>query len=411
MDVSRRNGAKPKILVTDAGRGCAIAILRSLGRKGYRLVAADGDPGSLGYFSRYAHESATYPLPESDPDAFCEFLLETVRRRGVDLVIPVTDLVIQPLAQARAAFEPYTRLAIPDPERLRVVTDKDATVALARKLGVPVPKTYTVNTVAEALAHAADLGWPVVLKPHISRLLRPGERIEKYSVSYAGDAESLREHMARLEGRCAVLLQRYLHGVGHGVELLLHEGEPLAAFQHKRLREIPVTGGPSAYRESVRLDPELFKHAVRLLQAVGWTGLAMVEFKVGQGRAELMEINGRIWGSLPLAVASGVDFPAMLAQLYLEGAEGLPRQLDSNYKIGLRCRDLGRDLMWMYQVLRGLQKHPCLPMPRRREAVGAFLSLFNPRNKFDLLTLEDPLPGLAELPRIYQKFKRKRQES
>ena len=134
----------------------------------------------------------------------------------------------------------------------------------------------------------------------------------------------------------------------------------------------------------------------------------MVEFKVGESRAELMEINGRVWGSLPLAVASGVDFPALLADVYMNGADSIRPNLNSNYQLGLRCRDLGRDMMWMFSVITRKQKYPFLKMPGRAQAISAFLSLFNPRNKFDLLTISDPLPGLVDLPRIYQKFLTKR---
>lgn len=405
--MSKTNGAMPKILVMDAGRGSAIAIIRSLGRHGYRVVAADSDEESLGFRSRYAKETLVYPAPEKDPDAYCARILEEVKARGVALVIPATDLTMQPLRTARKDFAPLTKLAIAEDEHLEAVTNKDKTVKLARELGVPVPKTYTVSTAEDALARAEELGWPVVLKPHISRMLKEGEGIEKFSVTYANDPEELRRLMLRFEGNCSVLLQRYLHGTGYGVELLMHRGEPIAAFEHKRLREIPITGGPSSYRQSVALHKELYDYSVRLLGAIKWTGLAMVEFKVGDSRTELMEINGRVWGSLPLAVASGVDFPGMLAQLYLQGADSIPKQLNSEYKINLKCRDLGRDLMWMYSVLARRQKYPFLGMPQRSQALSAFLSLFNPANKFDLLSLDDPIPGLIDLPRIYTKFRRK----
>lgn len=403
-----RNGNQPKILVTDASRGSAVAIIRSLGRKGYHVVAADSNSKSLGFRSRYAHESIVYPAPETHPDEFCDTVLQAVESHSVDLIIPVTDLTQQPLAHARAQFDGKCKLAIASQEALEVVTDKDKTVELAQQLSVPVPKTFTVYSVAEAQAIADELGWPVVLKPQISRLLREGEGIEKYKVTYAGNPQELAETMGELEGRCAVLLQRYLPGEGHGVELLLHEGRPLAAFQHHRLREVPVTGGPSSYRESFLLDPQLYDYSVRMMQALRWTGLAMVEFKVGEGRAELMEINGRVWGSLPLAVASGMNFPALLAQLHFEGPTAIKPKLNSNYKIGLKCRDLGRDFSWMVKVLAQQRQHKYLKFPGRGQAIAAFLGLFNPRNKFDLLCWDDPLPGLLEVPMIFRKFRQKK---
>jgi predicted ATP-grasp superfamily ATP-dependent carboligase len=408
--MSSLNGKSPTILVTDAGRGSAIAVIRSLGRKSYRVIAADADAKSIGFRSRYAHERLVYPAPEAKPQEFCDCLLKTVKAKGVDLIIPVTDLAGQPLARARRAFSEITRLALPDDTMLKVVTDKDKTWQLAKELGVPVPETYVVESAKEALEVSARLGWPLVLKPQSSRKLREGNRIDSFKVTYAADADDLNQQMQALEGRCSVLLQRYCPGVGHGVELLMSEGKPLAAFQHKRLRELPITGGPSAYRESVRLDSDLYDYSLRLLQALRWTGLAMVEFKVGAAGPMLMEINGRIWGSIPLAVRSGMDFPALLAELYLHGPDMIKPQLQSNYQIGVRCRDLQRDLMWITNVLMQRRKYKFLEIPSRKRAVLAMLGLFNPRRKFDLLTLNDPLPGLAELPRIVKKFRSKMQD-
>ena len=199
-------------------------------------------------------------------------------------------------------------------------------------------------------------------------------------------------------------MQQYLRGTGLGIELLLSGGRPLAAFAHKRLHEVPLTGGVSSFRESVPLDATLYDHALRLLGELRWTGLAMVEFKVGATRTELMEINGRVWGSLPLAVASGMDFPALLAQLHLAGEAAIVPRLGAAYRVGVRCRDLKRDLIWITSVLAHRQPYPYLSTPTRTEGLLACLGLFNLRSKQDLLTLDDPFPGLWELPAIFRKF-------
>lgn len=408
--MTQLNGKSQTVLVTDAGRGSAIAVIRSLGRKGYHVIAADADPQSIGFYSRYAHERLVYPAPEAKPQEFCDCLLEMVKTKHVDLIIPVTDLAGQPLARARQTFTAITKLALPDDDMLKVVTDKDKTWQLAKQHGVPVPETFVVETAKEALEVAERLGWPLVVKPQSSRKLREGNRIDSFKVTYAADAADLKKQMQDLEGRCSVLLQQYCPGVGHGVELLMSEGKPLAAFQHRRRRELPITGGPSAYREGVKLDPDLYDYSLRLLQAIRWTGLAMVEFKVGKLGPKLMEINGRIWGSIPLAVTSGMDFPALLAALFLHGPDVIKPQLNSNYKIGVRCRDLQRDLMWIANVFMQRRKYKFLEIPSRKRAVLAMLGLLNPRRKFDLLTLNDPAPGLKELPRIIKKFRSKMQD-
>jgi len=401
-------GGARRVLVTDAGRGSAISIIRSLGRRGWHVVAADADPQSPGFHSRYTAGRIVYPPPERDAKAAVDRLLRAARDHRVDLLIPVTDEVLLPLSAAREAFAGICALALPEPDALAVAEDKAATLELAARLGVPTPRSCLVETVPEALASAADIGLPLVVKPAASRLRRTDGTIESFTVSYADTPERLVAAVGRLEGRCPILLQEYCPGEGHGVELLLDRGRPLAAFQHRRLREVPLTGGASSCRESVALDLVLFDHAVRMLSDLRWTGLAMVEFKVGPAGPRLMEVNPRIWGSLPLAVRCGVDFPASLAALALDGASAaVPPLVPSTYPVGVRLHNLDLEVVWILSVLAGRRRYPFLPIPPRRAAVNAALELVRPGVAFDVQSLSDPGPGLADIARIARRIGRK----
>jgi predicted ATP-grasp superfamily ATP-dependent carboligase len=402
-----KNNHDTKVLVTDAGRGCSIATIRSLGRAGYKVIAADANPRSIGFQSRFVYDKVVYPPPASAPQEFIEFLSKTAVLKELDLIIPITEFEIEPLIGARESIERVTRIALSDNESLAFVTDKSKTLQLAKKLGIPIPETRIVNNATEALKCTDQLTWPIVLKPQSSKKLCTENKIESFAVTYAGSPDELRKAMQQFEGKCAILLQSYHKGVGYGIELLMHMGEPIAAFAHKRLREFPITGGPSSYRESVELDSELYAYSLSLLKELKWTGLAMVEFKVNGSDAVLIEINGRVWGSLPLAVVSGVNFPLLLTKLFLDGPDSLRPQLDGNYKVGLRCRDLQRDLMWIGCVLSQKQRYPFFKMPSRMQALQAMLGMFNPMRKFDLFCLDDPKPGMAEIPRIVKKFREK----
>jgi predicted ATP-grasp superfamily ATP-dependent carboligase len=398
-----------RILVTDTSRGSAITIIRSLGRRGWQVIAADSNPNSLGFRSRYVHETLVYPPPDTDAKGMAAALLKAVEERRVDLLIPVTDAVILPVIEQRNAFERFCKVAIPDDiESLGIVTDKLKTLELANSLGVPTPRTKLVDTAAEALEAAEEIGFPLVLKPQSSRLYT-GQSSEGFNVTYAENPDDLVMKMGRFEGRCPVLLQEYYIGTGHGVELLTWKGEPLAAFEHKRLREIPISGGASSFREGVPLDSARYDYATRLLKAIKWTGLAMVEFKVGSQGPKLMEINGRIWGSLPLAVHSGVDFPAMLVDVYLNDKR--PNGVNNTYKVGVRSRNLELDMLWIASVMAGQKRYPFMQMPSRMQAVAAFLGLFNPTYKFDILSWEDPRPGMAEIPKVIRKLTSKVKDS
>jgi predicted ATP-grasp superfamily ATP-dependent carboligase len=89
---------------------------------------------------------------------------------------------------------------------------------------------------------------------------------------------------------------------------------------HKRIRELYVMGGPSTCAESV-YDSKLMDYGLRILKALKWHGVAMVEFKKDStdGTFKLMEINPKFWGSLDLAIASSVNFPYLLYKMTIDG--------------------------------------------------------------------------------------------
>ena len=121
----------PSILVTDAARGSSVSIIRSLGRRGFRVVAADSVPRSPGFYSRYTTERLVYPDPAKAPDELVDTLLRAVRELRIDLVIPVTDEVILPLSRARESFAGVALLAIPDEPARETAADKLETIRLA----------------------------------------------------------------------------------------------------------------------------------------------------------------------------------------------------------------------------------------------------------------------------------------
>jgi predicted ATP-grasp superfamily ATP-dependent carboligase len=141
-------------------------------------------------------------------------------------------------------------------------------------------------------------------------------------VRYCSDAGQVREAVVNMlqeldQDGVGVLVQEFIEGPGHGFFALMHHGRPLRIFMHKRLREYPPAGGPST-AAAAYYSPRLEELGVKLLSALDWNGVAMVEFKFDVHRRDfvLMEINGRFWGSLELALCSGVNFGRDLIRLY-----------------------------------------------------------------------------------------------
>lgn len=397
----------PTVLVTDASRGSAITIIRSLSKMGWTVVAADATRRSLGFRSRHAHHRFVYPSPSAEPEAYVTALCEAVSRYAVDLLIPIADETILPLARARIRFAGQCRLAIAGDKALQAVTDKQVTLDLCEELGIPVPETYVAYSVEEAQEVAHLLPWPIVVKAQRSRRLVSGAGVQNTGpVGYANSVKQLIDQAERLIQHGPVLLQGYQPGTGQGVEMLAYEGRPLAIFQHRRLAEVPITGGASAWRESVPLNPTLVEYSRRLVEALNWTGLIMVEFKVNETDAVLMEVNGRVWGSLPLAVHSGMDFPARLAELYLNGSPP-PEPPATDYRRGVRASNLELMAVWFAQVLRKRRRYPFIPQPGRRDALRALLGMFGRRQKFDVQSWSDPLPGLFQIGHTLTHLSRK----
>jgi predicted ATP-grasp superfamily ATP-dependent carboligase len=141
-----------------------------------------------------------------------------------------------------------------------------------------------------------------------------------------------------------------VQGVGYGVGVLAdYSSNPIALFMHKRLHEYPVTGGTSTLRVSA-WSRKLAEYSIKLLREMNWQGIAMVEFKLDKknGSANLIEVNGRFWGSLPLAINAGVDFPYLLYKMIV----GKDTFTVKGYKLGLTERWLiPGDLLWLFDSL------------------------------------------------------------
>jgi predicted ATP-grasp superfamily ATP-dependent carboligase len=212
-----------------------------------------------------------------------------------------------------------------------------------------------------------DLPYPLILKPGKSWVFYQ-KQWRRAAVRVANDVDEAKEILASYWAFKAhpFMLQQCVEGEGAGVFAIYNQGKPLALFAHRRLREKPPSGGVSVLSESAEVDPALAVPAQKLLDNVGWHGVAMVEFKVSpDGTPYLMEINTRFWGSLQLAIDAGVDFPYLLYKITC----GEPTESIDNYKTGIKLRWLLGDLDNLYLNLRDRQ----LPMTKKLLAILTFL--------------------------------------
>lgn len=302
------------VVITDGEQRAALAVVRSLGRAGWQCAVTAVSGGSLAGSSRYCAEELVLPDPARYPDDYAAALVRHANALGARLLIPVTEASVFAVLKYRDDIT----AAVPFPEAsaVRAICNKQHLLNTARELGIRVPRQREIRSKADAAGIAFE--GPAVIKPHRSVVeTQDGSRI-KLTVKRARTADELRSGLAGLpESAFPVLLQEMIQGPGVGHFVLLHEGEIWARFAHRRLREKPPWGGVSVLRQSEPIDGTLFAKSVALLRRYDWDGVAMIEYKIDQatGEAVLMEVNGRFWGSLQLAIDAGVDFPALLASL------------------------------------------------------------------------------------------------
>jgi predicted ATP-grasp superfamily ATP-dependent carboligase len=366
------------VFVTDGNQRSALAIVRTLGRRGMTVIVGDEQPVSLASASRHCAHRITYPSPYAHREAFERFLLDFVAREHVDVLLPVTDVTTHSVCALQDRLEVHTALAVPPLDAFEIVTHKGRLMEYAASLAVPVPRTHCVDGL-ESLERVVDrVEYPAVVKPVRSRL-RTEDGWVPGRVHYAGSPQELRTLYRDHEYLAAhpSLIQQRIAGAGIGVFVLFDRGQLVADFAHRRLREKPPTGGVSVLCESEPVADSLRDHAIRMLGPLGWHGVAMLEYKqdLRTGECFLIEVNGRFWGSLQLAVDAGMDFPALACELAL----GHRPQVLQPYKLGVRSRWLLGDFDHLLLRLFTTDRSSELPasVPSRLRTLRDFITCAN----------------------------------
>lgn len=370
-----------KVLVTDGSNRVALAVVRALGQAGARVTVVEQERFARrtppAFVSRFAARRKVLPSLDKG-DAFLDAL--AAEARDADVLLPVSTNVLLACARARGRFP--ARLPVPPVATLQRANNKSSVLAVARKAGVPVPVSYDPESEEELEEVLSTVRYPAIakLRDDEGTYLAPGDR---YVI--ARTADELRAGYRKLHRvRTFPVVQELLVGDGYGVGILAREGRVLASFCHRRVREYPISGGPSAVCESVR-DDRLAGYAESLVRELGWTGVAMAEFKKADDY-RLLEVNPRFWGSLPLATRAGVNFPHLLCRMAT--GEDLPPA--PAYREGVKLRFLALDFSAAWSAL-------AAPERRGRYVRGFFRDLLDLGVKDGIFETNDLRPSATYL--------------
>ncbi len=388
------------MLVTDGDQRASLAATRSLVSAGYIVYVAASGRTSLAGASRGARPVTVAADPLREPEAYAREIAALAERVGARILLPATDPSVDAVLRHRSSFGRKVMLPLPSLEAYQRASDKVAMASLARSSGLGVATSITIASPDELHLLADFPHYPAALKPHASVVEGEGGSRRKLGVRIVetpGEALALARRLPA--AAFPVMLQQRVHGPGEGVFLLRWNGTVITEFAHRRLREIPPSGGVSVYRESIAVDPDLSAAARRMFEALDWQGVAMVECKrdLASGRHMFMEINGRLWGSLQLAIDAGVDFPALLVALAL----GRPISGPASYRVGVRTRWFWGEMDHIYARFRrrNATLHLDHTAPSRLAAVAALFRHRPGRDHWEIARWSDPGPFLLETRR------------
>jgi predicted ATP-grasp superfamily ATP-dependent carboligase len=373
----------PEMLVANN----VLSAIRSMGREGYEItVAFPGEPSKWRWVvklgSRFAEDIVMIHSPHAVPDQFIEDILYLVEEQAFDVLLPFTHASVLPISYHKDVLSRHVHVPFPDYLILRQAHDKLTTATIARSLDIPIPVTFHPKNVDELEALREHLPFPCLVKARqgcgVGDTIRFAKNFEELKSGY--EAINSQPSLPPVNNYSRPIIQEYVPGQIHDAVFLYANGQCKAALTQERVITYPVEGGPGAINRTTH-DPILRKLGQRLLDRLSWHGPAQVEFRLDprDNKYKLLEINPKFWGTLPLAIAAGINFPEMACRLAYHG--DVETQFD--YRVGVYYRGL------FPTELQTLVQDP--------GRLGEFLRYFLRPNTHYGLDLRDPFPDLFRL--------------
>jgi predicted ATP-grasp superfamily ATP-dependent carboligase len=393
--------AHPPAILLGADTPIGLTIIRDLGEHGVPVHAIARSRKGIGLYSRWTTRGYLRP---PDDDATIELLNRIAAEQDARYLLAVSegDLLFIRSAADRGRLVGLQAL-VPAAAQLAIVGDKAATYAVAQEIGVPVPATWQPRSGPATDEPPEELTFPCVLKwsnpEGVGRALS-ARGIELLKAEYCYDRAELVRALARYAPYSHYpLVQAFCPGSGLGHMIFLDRGEALLRLQHRRISEWPPEGGTSTVCESLPLsiNAELLAKSEALLRRIGWQGAAMVEYRLDAriGRAALMEVNGRFWGSLPLAYHAGVPFG-----WYTYAVLGLGVRPDPPpYRAGVRCRYMIPETRRLFTLMHqhGRTQNRALSFSVTGEMIDYIRQFFSPSSRYFVFTFSDPRPFFTDM--------------
>jgi predicted ATP-grasp superfamily ATP-dependent carboligase len=362
-------------------------MVRALQAAGYAPWLAADKPGTYAARSRVTAGTVSVHDPELDSERFVREVAAAAARLSVVAVLPGGESYLLALAGRDADFAGVA-FGAPSRESVQRATDKELLTELSAAARLRIPPTAKVTS--DDSATVGRFGFPAIVKPRRNWILHSDEPglsahpMGYHKVRCVSSDEEARSTLKTFpfgEG----LVQKYIPGQLISVVGVSWGGELHCALHQAAVRIWPPVCGGSAYAETIPPDAKLEQGVARLLRAISWSGLFQAQFVRSQdGEHYLIDLNPRIYGTLALAVAAGLNLPVIWADLLLG------RRPDAcGYRVGMYFRNEENDARALARMLMDGELRSALRglVPHRRTTHAIF-------------ALHDPMPLLTSLERI-----------
>jgi len=373
-------GSHPGAVVLN-GSPSGLCVVRSLGQRGILTALIRTKENQVARASRWTEETQDVLSFRERPAELLDVLDHRKKRWAGRVLIPASDRALEFLSCYGSELSAAYRIASPPSAIALKVLEKDRTLKAASEIGVDVPRVY--GPANQSTLSRTDIAYPVLVKPVVSHQFTA--KFNGHKLFVANDPGELTQAVERLDGMEASIID-FVPGADDQLfsysAFLDQKGTPVAEFAYRKIRKSPPVFGVARVAETWD-GSALRERTLELLRHLGWTGLATVEYKRDSrdGGYRLIEINGRSWLSMGLAVRSGIDYPFLT---WCQGAGLEPPRLSPNDWDGVWL-DLRAELLYNV-ALRKIEGRSWkeIVKPYRRKKTYAVWST------------KDPGPGLMQ---------------
>lgn len=305
------------LILDDGFAPYVLPVVRAFGRAGWEVGLGSDVDGRASRSGAVVRQHRV-PSPERGEEKFAEATERAVAEGGYDVAFGADDIEMLALSSIRERLPCIVPYA-PHDAVLRAVDKLELTRA-AMRVGLAVPRTVPATE-----AEVAQTAFPVVVKSRLHWTPGMSADVRHLLVSFAADRSEAAARVAEIASSGGeAILQQPVEGELMALSAISNgEGRVVAWCQQRTLRS--SLRRSSARAETVPVDEGLADGVRALLADLGWFGLANLQFlRPAGGPPLLIDLNGRFYGSIALAIAAGVNFPALWADLALGRAPASP---------------------------------------------------------------------------------------